>query len=1127
MPSGHVLVARLRRSRLVLLAATVALAIPIVVLPTATTASALAPTQIRVAGFSFGQPTSTALPTSLTNFVYLPGGQILAIGKQGDITTGFFGNNGSWHTVNVSFLNPLNSDVDRGLTGVDLAPDYATSGVLYLLYDYYKTDCAPAEVVPEAPGGQPANNTNNVCGRLSRFVANNPGDPTQLSGETPILDGLPAFSAYAVPNDQSHTVGTVLVAPDGTLFVGNGDASSFDPAPSGRGYDPTSLYAQSIDSPRGKIFHIDANGNGVPSNPFYNGNPAAVRSKVYAYGLRNPFRFAIRPGTGTVGTPPVIYIGDVGSGEYEEVDVAKGGENFGWPCYEGPLTNRNEFSGDQNCINQYNAGTAGITAPIYSYPHPTSGPGQAIIGGAFAGPNYGSLNGAFFFADAPFGAMWTLTTDANDAPTALPAGRDDWFAGPPNTTNAPPDGGIGIPVAIHMAPDGNLQYAELASSQIYELNHCTTGCPPVAVGTVTPVAGPPSTTFTFDASQSFAPSGGGLSYSWNFGDGSAPASGVIVTHKVPGNTRDNFTAKLSVSGVGGTTTTNVAWSTLHSPPTITLTPNKPGNYAVGDPVSMTVVATGFDGNDQPFPITGSNVKWQIIIHHCPNGIANGCHIHPSTPTPTPSGNVYQTIAPDHGDLAYLAFTATATDPDGMSSSATFNLPMDFHLIHLGANQPGTTFSVNGHSASAGQDQTAITNSTNQIVAASSANGQQFQHWSDGDPNPMKHVTMPAGDVTVVACYAGAPCANTAVNPNPTAPGFFNPVTPFRLFDTRTSNTPLTPNVVRDVDLSQLAPAGATAALLNVTTDQPAAAGYIQAFPCGQTPSTSTVNYDPGQTAANFAMVKLPANEHVCFTSLQPTQLIVDVAGWYTPVPGPAQSAAVGYKGITPDRVLDTRQGQALQAGQELQLSLTGHAGFPPDAVAALLNVTVTEPSGPGYVKVYPCGEENVISNVNYVAGQTVANFAAVKVAAGGDVCFRSFATTQLVVDLAGWYRPGETGAFAATDPIRQFDTRQGSPVARLQAGQEVAFQEGGANGVPPGVTSIALNVTVTHPDGPGYVKVYPCGSGDPLVSNVNYRAGQEAAANLAVVALPQSGQVCFKSFAGTDIVVDLAGWYTG
>ena len=80
--------------------------------------------------------------------------------------------------------------------------------------------------------------------------------------------------------------------------------------------------------------------------------------------------------------------------------------------------------------------------------------------------------------------------------------------------------------------------------------------------------------------------------------------------------------------------------------------------------------------------------------------------------------------------------------------------------------------------------------------------------------------------------------------------------------------------------------------------------------------------------------------------------------------------------------------------------------------------------------------------------------------------------------------------------------------------------------MPPGATSVALNVTAAAPDAAGYVAVYPCGT-SPFISNVNYRAGQVAAANLAVVKLPADGRVCFKSFAPTDLVVDLAGWYVG
>ena len=108
---------------------------------------------------------------------------------------------------------------------------------------------------------------------------------------------------------------------------------------------------------------------------------------------------------------------------------------------------------------------------------------------------------------------------------------------------------------------------------------------------------------------------------------------------------------------------------------------------------------------------------------------------------------------------------------------------------------------------------------------------------------------------------------------------------------------------------------------------------------------------------------------------------------------------------------------------------------------------------------------------------------------------------------------------------RLFDTRSTPGFARLGPGQELAVAIGGAS-VPPTAGAVALNVTAAAPDAAGYVAAYPCGT-DPLVSNVNYRAQQVAAANLAVVKLPADGRICFKSFAPTDLIVDLAGWYTG
>jgi glucose/arabinose dehydrogenase len=1081
-----------------------AIALPVVVTP-GSPAGAVVPPQFRVPGFSFTR-TDTDLPGQLMDFAYLPSGRILAIGKAGDITQGQFGVS-PWTPVSVTLPN-LNSVRDRGLTGVALAPDFATTRQVYLLYNYNQNGCAPSE-------NHLSNN--NVCGRLSRFTANDANNPTALTGEVPLVSGIPAFSATGAPNDESHTVGTVLAAPDGTVFFGTGEASSISQP------ENTSLFADDWDSPRGKVFHVDANGNPAPGNP-RGGSSNYWESRIFAVGERNPFRFSLKPGTGNGVVPPVLYIGDVGSDEFEEINVAHGGENFGWPCYEGPTDNINE---EFAALCPDHSG-AGITPPLWYYAHKTPGPGNAVIGGTFyTGSSYGPLNGSYFFADNPFGVMWTLKTDGNDNLVSAPAGRDDWFVGPENT-NYPPDGGLGLPVAIHTAPNGDIQYAELDQSDIFDLQGCGGNCPPVAVATVSPAAGAPGTTFHFDGSGSYQSSGSGLTYTWDFGDGTG-ATGAVVDHSSAGLPRQNWTATLTVTaGNGQSSSTNVKWSTLHAPPSVSLTPDSPGKkYAVGENVTMTANAAGYNTADQPYPIGGNDVKWDIVLHHCPSGVGNGCHIHPSTPSPQPTGNTLGMTVPDHGDLAYLEFRATATDADGLSTTASFSLPMDFRTIFLSSNQPGVTLTVNASVLQTPGSATAVTNSNNLLLAPESANGVPFSQWSDGDPSRTKQFIMPASDMALAACYGG-PCSAFRATP----PGLFTAVTPYRLFDTRDAglnpfgtDTPVQPGQVLAFNVAaQPGPADRKGVLLNVTTDQPQAAGYVRAFPCGQEPNTSTVNFDPGQTAANLAMVMIPDSGQVCFSSFVPTHIIVDVAGWFAPT---SQGVGDGYVTVEPVRLFDTRQTAPLAAGEELRFSLAGHSGFPGNASAALLNLTATEPQGPGYVKVYPCGEENVISNVNYVAGQTVANLAAVKVAPGGDVCFKSFATTQLVVDLAGWYAPGATGSFTATEPIRLFDTREGAALSRFSADTEIPDQVAGTVLVPPGATSIALNVTVTHPDGPGYVKVYPCGANDPLVSNVNYRANQEAAANLAVVKLPADGRVCFRSFASTDVVVDLAGWYTG
>ena len=184
----------------------------------------------------------------------------------------------------------------------------------------------------------------------------------------------------------------------------------------------------------------------------------------------------------------------------------------------------------------------------------------------------------------------------------------------------------------------------------------------------------------------------------------------------------------------------------------------------------------------------------------------------------------------------------------------------------------------------------------------------------------------------------------------------------------------------------------------------------------------------------------------------------------------------------------------------------------------VLNVTAVAPSGAGHVTVFPCDREvPTASNVNYRAGETVANLVMVRPDASGNVCVYSHAEVDLVVDLAG-----RASSYAAVDnPVRLVDTRVGvgGPVGRVSAGGvfSVAVPSGG--GVP------VLNVTAVAPSGAGHVTVFPCDREVPTASNVNYRAG-ETVANLVMVRPDASGNVCVYSHAEVDLVVDHTGTWT-
>ena len=230
---------------------------------------------------------------------------------------------------------------DCGLLGMALDPDFANNRRIYLLY----------AVDPDSNG---VDDDSVHFGRLVRYEvsATNPNlidesTRTVLLG-TGWADGIPNYSG-------THSVGDLRFAEDGTLLVSSGEGARYDLADPGGlspalflpgraplAWDRGAFRTQMLDCPGGKVLRIDPQtGLGLPSNPFLDGDPSSVRSKVWALGMRNPFRFCVRPGTGSTdpaaGNPGTVFLGDVGWNLWEEVDVLPhGGANLGWPCREGP-----------------------------------------------------------------------------------------------------------------------------------------------------------------------------------------------------------------------------------------------------------------------------------------------------------------------------------------------------------------------------------------------------------------------------------------------------------------------------------------------------------------------------------------------------------------------------------------------------------------------------------------------------------------------------------------------------------------------------------------------------------------------------------------------------------------------
>ncbi|MCX6522526.1 MAG: hypothetical protein NTZ21_17855 [Actinobacteria bacterium] len=258
--------------------------------------------------------------------------------------------------------------------------------------------------------------------------------------------------------------------------------------------------------------------------------------------------------------------------------------------------------------------------------------------------------------------------------------------------------------------------------------------------------------------------------------------------------------------------------------------------------------------------------------------------------------------------------------------------------------------------------------------------------------------------------------------------------PQRFLDTRepasSAGTRLRAGEVRSVRIggTRGIPVDARAVVFNATAVAPSARGYLTVFPCGQPlPATSTLNAAAGSVVPNLVMSALGPDGTVCLFANVDMDVVGDVAGYV-----PRDSTGVTLL-PAPRRILDTRTGLGGPAGPLTavgrRIDPRGQLGVPTLATAAIVNLTATEGTAPGWIAAFPCVQNPLTSNLNFGVGQDVANMAIVGFDNIG-ICLRSNQPVHVVVDLVGYVNG--TDSIVAISPQRLYDSRDGvDPVCRL------------------------------------------------------------------------------------------------
>ena len=326
----------------------------------------------------------------------------------------------------LNITNIVNSNgSEQGLLGLAFDPDFAENGYFYVNY-----------TSENGPAGDTV---------ITRY---------HVSDATPNdADEGSALPLLTIAHPQTnHNGGALQFGPDGYLYISTGDGGGG--GDQGTGHNPAIGNAQDLNSLLGKILRLDVSNSTAanpyaipPTNPFVNDGNPNTRGEIWAYGLRNPWRFSFDRQTGD------MFIGDVGQGALEEIDfqpAGVAGRNYGWRRMEGTQC-YNPSSGCQ---------TGSLILPILKYTNPRAGGCAAVSGGyRYRGGRYPQLVGVYFYADNCSGEVWGATQSGAN-----------WTAGEPiDTSFAVTAFGEDEAGELYLADHGGKIYRIVANSEFVYL----------------------------------------------------------------------------------------------------------------------------------------------------------------------------------------------------------------------------------------------------------------------------------------------------------------------------------------------------------------------------------------------------------------------------------------------------------------------------------------------------------------------------------------------------------------------------------------------------------------------------------------------------------------------------------